>query len=657
MRKRTIKRRTINKVLATSILASTVNPSAIQVLANELVEPETVIEYVESIEENVVKESQVAVEVIQEEEVIIQKKEIIEEVMETVNLSLQEDVLMTNLENIDDKIEDALTIDSETMDIPPSNSVMLQRASVARVIDGDTVVLRWEDGVERSTRLIGIDAPELSDEHGNASRQFLEELLPVGSVVYTRGQQGHGSDVHNRARRYVYLSNPSQNGNNVQDLVQYRVLDNGWAMVSVPGNRPTPNYYVQLRDAEAQAQESGRGIWYVKTPETPNDENFMGWTKEQIQQWQGGVEKFRQVEDEFFYLLFNGWERVDSRKYTTESMINFITSTHKLNIWNLSPYDLINISGDIFEESYRLLLSGISNNNRNKELMHSAINELILRDEGYVETMFGTIYSSNIPERIYLPQGTDMDEFMLNLHRNMRAFDIDGNEVLIRSTMGEDFAVEGKEGVYISNILISDFDWNSIHITTTIVILPEIEVSTLEEAKSELQTLLDSKLEFVETGELVYSDFTEASWNRFINAKSVAMEVLARLGMNSNMRMVMFNVDELALEELNAAMEELQAAFAALTPVVEDDATVPTPETPEMDETNEEEGTDAGTDNNGSVTPPTANNDNASNNNQTNNATTNNQNQLPQAGQFASTAPFAGAALLGLAGLIKKFKK
>lgn len=60
-------------------------------------------------------------------------------------------------------------------------------ATVVKVIDGDTVDLSVDLGFHVSltirTRLIGIDAPEVSTPEGKIARDRLREALPVSSAV------------------------------------------------------------------------------------------------------------------------------------------------------------------------------------------------------------------------------------------------------------------------------------------------------------------------------------------------------------------------------------------------------------------------------------------------------------------------------------------
>ena len=65
----------------------------------------------------------------------------------------------------------------------------LNIGEVVRVIDGDTVELRWEMDLgfgdtfvrQRPFRLLGIDCPEKNTAAGKRAKAFTTELLPVGT--------------------------------------------------------------------------------------------------------------------------------------------------------------------------------------------------------------------------------------------------------------------------------------------------------------------------------------------------------------------------------------------------------------------------------------------------------------------------------------------
>jgi Micrococcal nuclease (thermonuclease) homologs len=55
-------------------------------------------------------------------------------------------------------------------------------ARIVRVIDGDSIRIHEADGFDREVRLLGIDAPEKSQEFGNRAKQNLQRLARGGAV-------------------------------------------------------------------------------------------------------------------------------------------------------------------------------------------------------------------------------------------------------------------------------------------------------------------------------------------------------------------------------------------------------------------------------------------------------------------------------------------
>ena len=117
------------------------------------------------------------------------------------------------------------------------------------VVDGDT--LRIADGPQRLTiRLVCIDAPETAQApYGAASREYLQQLAPVGSVVTIRPQ------TKDRYRRTV--AEIFRNGRSVN----LAMVENGQAFAY--------RKYLAACDggtylaAEAKAKQAGRGVWAV----------------------------------------------------------------------------------------------------------------------------------------------------------------------------------------------------------------------------------------------------------------------------------------------------------------------------------------------------------------------------------------------------------
>jgi micrococcal nuclease len=81
-------------------------------------------------------------------------------------------------------------------------------ATVARVVDGDSFVAEI-DGRETEIRLIGVNAPEGTECHGNAARESLSSLLSSGNVTLVA--DGDDTDQFGRALRYAQVDGVSVN--------------------------------------------------------------------------------------------------------------------------------------------------------------------------------------------------------------------------------------------------------------------------------------------------------------------------------------------------------------------------------------------------------------------------------------------------------------
>ena len=97
----------------------------------------------------------------------------------------------------------------------------LERASVAYVVDGDTICVQ-RDGAseEERVRLIGVDAPESvahqdyldatgkeNTQEGVDASDYLKELLPQGTTVWLEKDESD-TDRYERLLRYVWLEEP-----------------------------------------------------------------------------------------------------------------------------------------------------------------------------------------------------------------------------------------------------------------------------------------------------------------------------------------------------------------------------------------------------------------------------------------------------------------
>lgn len=131
------------------------------------------------------------------------------------------------------------------------------RATVASVVDGDTVVL----GDGRQVRLPGLQAPKLPLGRkgfkawplGGASKAYLQKLLSGRDVFLRYG--GARRDRHGRVLAHLYRDD----GGGKETWVQGAMLSAGMArMYTFPDNRAL---VADMRVREAEARRADRGIW------------------------------------------------------------------------------------------------------------------------------------------------------------------------------------------------------------------------------------------------------------------------------------------------------------------------------------------------------------------------------------------------------------
>jgi micrococcal nuclease len=115
--------------------------------------------------------------------------------------------------------------------------------SSTSIIDGDTFKLATGDTV----RLIGIDAPELSQPGGVLSREYLAHLICGKRVTLERGSED--KDKYNRLLRFVYIGNL---------CINEEMIRQGYAEARYLPENPIREYYVHL---EIQAEAARAGLW------------------------------------------------------------------------------------------------------------------------------------------------------------------------------------------------------------------------------------------------------------------------------------------------------------------------------------------------------------------------------------------------------------
>jgi micrococcal nuclease len=130
-------------------------------------------------------------------------------------------------------------------------------ARVLRVVDGDTILVRWHGARER-VRYIGIDTPE-SVAPGRPVECFgkaaaAENTRLVAGRTVTLRTDVEARDRYGRLLAYVYL--PSSGG---RMFVNAELVRRGYAQpLTIP---PNVRHASELRALAAQARAADRGLW------------------------------------------------------------------------------------------------------------------------------------------------------------------------------------------------------------------------------------------------------------------------------------------------------------------------------------------------------------------------------------------------------------
>lgn len=128
-------------------------------------------------------------------------------------------------------------------------SAEMSSAVVEYVHDGDTLFL--DDG--RKVRLLGIDTPEIGENAecwGEESTMLLRSLLPEGTVVQVLADD-EPLDQYGRSLLFVFTDDATN--------VNLELVRRGAAEVVY--YEPNDLFQSELRDAEAEARNGGRGLW------------------------------------------------------------------------------------------------------------------------------------------------------------------------------------------------------------------------------------------------------------------------------------------------------------------------------------------------------------------------------------------------------------
>lgn len=137
--------------------------------------------------------------------------------------------------------------------VPETPAPVSEEATVATVIDGDTIDVLRTDGSTARVRYIGVDTPEpygdRAPDCGAAEASEFNRSLVEGREV-TLVADTEEVDQYGRLLRYVYVG---------ETLVNAELLEAGWAdTMQIAPNVRFAREFRTLRDT---AKASGVGVW------------------------------------------------------------------------------------------------------------------------------------------------------------------------------------------------------------------------------------------------------------------------------------------------------------------------------------------------------------------------------------------------------------
>ncbi|MDB4409331.1 thermonuclease family protein [Gammaproteobacteria bacterium] len=128
---------------------------------------------------------------------------------------------------------------------------------VVRVTDGDTIVVLDSSNVQHKIRLTGIDAPERKQAFGTKSKEHLSDSVAGKFVVVDYDKR----DRYERILGKVLLSNEDMNLEQIKAGLAWHYKK--YQKDQEPADREL------YSEAEIEAREAKRGLWYDPDPVPP----------------------------------------------------------------------------------------------------------------------------------------------------------------------------------------------------------------------------------------------------------------------------------------------------------------------------------------------------------------------------------------------------
>lgn len=130
---------------------------------------------------------------------------------------------------------------------------------VTRVIDGDT----FETDAGEKVRLLGINAPEITDIFGKEAKEHLSNLILNKIVELEIDKKSNDKDRYQRLLRYVILDGVD---------INFKMISDGYAFALLKYNFSRSNDYEQ---AQLLSRDANNGIWGNSKKETTINKQLM----------------------------------------------------------------------------------------------------------------------------------------------------------------------------------------------------------------------------------------------------------------------------------------------------------------------------------------------------------------------------------------------
>lgn len=169
---------------------------------------------------------------------------------------------------------------------PKNSTINIEKATVTKVVDGDTIYVQLANGAEAKVRLILVDTPESTtkiEPYGKEAAYYTKSQL-LGRTIYLEKDVSN-NDRFGRLLKYLWLEKPLEISENElrTKLFNARLLLDGYAQLAT---YPPDNKYLDyFKQFQVEAQENNTGLWGIdkkashennSTQQTNTMANFLG---------------------------------------------------------------------------------------------------------------------------------------------------------------------------------------------------------------------------------------------------------------------------------------------------------------------------------------------------------------------------------------------